>query len=115
MEYIARPLVLTGVVAGFATGDQGQFFGNLGTGAIDYATPISTRINLVGETSVTAPYNAPSASATWSFGFDSFDEPGNDSTAPTTVSGFVDCEPQPQVAMTSPVYTFATETLVLTL
>lgn len=115
MDYKARPLVLTSIFSAYPTGTKAEFFGNLGTGAIDYDTAITTRLGVAGVTTISGPYNAPTASADWSFGFETFDEPGNESGSPVTVSSFIDCEPQPQAAMTEPSYAFATETLVLTL
>ena len=115
MDYMARPLVLTAVFPSYPTGTDGVFYGNLGTGAIDLTTEITIRLPIAGLTTVDAPYNAPSASADWTFNFESFDKPGNESATPTAISSFIDCEPQTPIAMTNPDYTFATETLILTL
>ena len=115
MDYIPRSLLMTTAVAGFAAGDYALYFANLGTGAIDYDTPISVEIPLLGETSIVAPYNAPTASADWDFGVETFDTEGNDSESPQTFASFIDCEPASPDAMTITSYDDATEVLVLTL
>lgn len=114
MDYLATTATLTLAVTGYAANDYCVFYGNLGSGAIDYDTPVSIEFNLYGETSIVFVYDTHTP-GTYEFGAVAYDTYENASDATEDDTMYIDCEPREPEPMTYNAYDSGTDQLTLNL